>query len=126
MVCRKKSQYWEKKVVLCRKSRNIGKKLWFVEKSCDLSKKVVICSNIATFFLQTTTFFPILQLFSTNNNFFLQYCDFFLQTTTFFYDIATFPKTLCGFIHNVSHIKLEIFIITHTYYLNYKHEAFRN
>ena len=44
------------------------------------------------FFLQITTTFYKLPLFSTNHNFFLQYGDFFLQITTFFIKPQLFYK----------------------------------
>ena len=58
--------------------------------------KLQLFSTNHNFFPEVQLFFPILRLFSTNYNFFLQYCNFSLQTTTFFYSIATFPKILSG------------------------------
>ena len=49
VICRKKLQYWKKKLCFVEKSCYIGKKVvlcrkkfWFDDKSCDLQKEIAI------------------------------------------------------------------------------------
>ena len=39
VICRKKSQYWQKKLCFVEKNCNNGKKMHFVEKICNIRKK---------------------------------------------------------------------------------------